>query len=169
MNQKEQIAFGVQFFESNNWKPFPFQLKTWKHYLKGYNGIVNAATGSGKTYSLIVPILIEFLSKYKDQDRDSLPTNNGLQAIWLTPIKALAKEIQISGQEAAAAMGIDWRIEIRTGDTSSSQRTKQRKKPPEILITTPESLHLLLASNQYQEIFKNLKVVVADEWVSLQP
>ena len=167
MNQKEQIAFGVQFFESNNWKPFPFQLKTWKHYLKGYNGIVNAATGSGKTYSLIVPILIEFLSKYKDQDRDSLPTNNGLQAIWLTPIKALAKEIQISGQEAAAAMGIDWRIEIRTGDTSSSQRTKQRKKPPEILITTPESLHLLLASNQYQEIFKNLKVVVADEWHEL--
>ncbi|MFT6810514.1 MAG: ATP-dependent Lhr-like helicase [Saprospiraceae bacterium] len=165
MKHKEQIGLGVAFFEVKGWKPFPFQLKTWKHYLKGYNGIVNAATGSGKTYSLIVPIMIEFLAQH--HKKESLPTNNGLQAIWLTPIKALAKEIQAAAQEAASLMGIDWRIEIRTGDTSSSQRAKQRKKPPEILITTPESLHLLLATNKYESIFKNLKVIVADEWHEL--
>ncbi len=165
MTRKEQIAIGTNWFESKGWTTFPFQLKTWKAYLQNKNGIVNAATGSGKTYALIVPILLEFLKQHHKKDK--LPTKNGLQAIWISPIKALTKEIQSAAQEAASAFGIDWNIGIRTGDTPTNERTKQKKNPPEILITTPESLHLLLATVGYEDIFKNLKVIIADEWHEL--
>ncbi len=165
MTRKEQIAIGTQFFEQRGWTPFPFQLAAWKAYLQGKSGIVNASTGSGKTYSLIVPIIVEFLAKHHKKKK--LPINNGLQAIWITPIKALAKEIKVSAESAAEAMGVTWNIAIRTGDTSSYERTKQKKKPPEILITTPESLHLLLAVPKYEEMFKNLQTIVADEWHEL--
>ena len=165
MTRKEQIELGEKWFAAQGWTPFKFQTDTWKSYLQGKSGIVNAATGSGKTYALIVPILLEFLEKNKN--KKVLPTNNGLQAIWITPIKALAKEIKISGERAAEALGIDWKIAIRSGDTPTSERAKQKKKPPEILITTPESLHLLLSSVGYEENFKNLNVLVADEWHEL--
>lgn len=165
MTQKEQIARAEKWFASRGWTPFPFQIDTWNTYLRGKSGIVNAATGSGKTYSLIVPIMLEFLAKHQQQK--VLPTDNGLQAIWITPIKALAKEIKLAGEQAAEAFGLNWQIAIRTGDTSSAERTRQKKKPPEILITTPESLHLLLAGKDHEELFKGLQVLVADEWHEL--
>lgn len=165
MTQKELLKIGTDWFEQKDWTPFPFQIKTWKNYLRGKSGIVNAATGSGKTYALIVPIILEFLKAH--QKKKTLPTKNGLQAIWITPIKALAKEIKFSGEQAAEALGVDWKIAIRTGDTPSSERTKQKKNPPEVLITTPESLHLLLATNGYEKLFSTLKVIVADEWHEL--
>jgi len=165
MTRKEQIELGTKWFEAKAWTPFPFQINTWKAYLQGKNGVVNAATGSGKTLSLIVPIMLEFLAKHANKKK--LPTSNGLQAIWISPIKSLTKEIKFSAEQAAEALGIDWKIAIRTGDTPSNERTKQKKNPPEILITTPESLHLLLATVGYQDIFKNLKVIVADEWHEL--
>lgn len=165
MKRSQQLHIATQWFSDQGWTPFKFQVDTWKRYWQGKNGIVNAATGSGKTYALILPILVEFLSTH--QNKNSLPTQNGLQAIWITPIKALAKEIQGAAQRAATDLGINWEIAIRTGDTSSSERAKQKKQPPEILITTPESLHLLIAQRHHEEIFKNLKVLVADEWHEL--
>jgi len=165
MTRKQQIELGTKWFEQKGWAPFPFQVAAWKAHLQGKNGIVNASTGSGKTYSLIVPILLEFLAKH--HKKKVLPIDNGLQAIWITPIKALAKEIKLSAENAAEGMGINWKIGIRTGDTSTSERTKQKKKPPEILITTPESLHILLATPEYETIFKNLSTFVADEWHEL--
>ena len=163
MGRKEQLALGEQWFQRKGWTPFPFQLASWRAYLQGKNGIVNAATGSGKTYALLVPILLEFLAE-KSQNSAA---ENGLRAIWISPIKSLTKEIYASAQEAAEALGVNWKIGIRTGDTSSSERAKQKRKPPEILITTPESLHLLLATTGYEDYFQRLKVVVADEWHEL--
>ncbi len=165
MTRSEQLHIATQWFSDQGWEPFKFQTDTWKRYWQGKSGIVNAATGSGKTYSLIIPILIEFLSEHRGKDR--LPIQNGLQAIWITPIKALAKEIQSSAQRAANDLGIEWDIGIRTGDTSSSDRAKQKKNPPELLITTPESLHLMIAQRHHEDIFKNIKVLVADEWHEL--
>ncbi|MFK8103900.1 MAG: ligase-associated DNA damage response DEXH box helicase [Saprospiraceae bacterium] len=165
MTRKEQIALATAWFTQKNWTAFPFQVSTWKAYLQGKSGIVNAATGSGKTLALIVPILLEFLEKHANKKK--LPTNNGLQAIWISPIKALTKEIKFAAETAAEALGVNWKIAIRTGDTPTNERSKQKKSPPEILITTPESLHLLLATNGYEDIFKNLKVIVADEWHEL--
>ena len=164
MTNTELIKIAQVWFEQKDWQPFPFQLETWKHYLNGSHGLVNAPTGSGKTYSLIIPILLEFM---RDNTKDLKKEKNGLQAIWITPIRALTKEIQSAAQRAANDLGLNWQIAIRSGDTKSSERTRQKKNPPEILITTPESLHLLLASKGYPKLFKNLKTVVVDEWHEL--
>lgn len=158
------IEVGKQWFEKRGWEAFPFQVETWQAYLQGQSGLVNAPTGSGKTYSLLMPIVLEFLQQYPDYKTRK---NNGLRAIWLTPIRALAKEIELSAQRLVDSMELPWQVGVRSGDTSLKDRTKQKTKPPEILITTPESLHLLLAQKGYPEFFKDLKVMVADEWHEL--
>lgn len=156
------IRPGLEWFQKNGWAPFEFQLEAWTAYLNGKHGLVNAPTGSGKTYSLMVPILLEYL-----RDNPKKPKNSSLQAIWITPIRALSKEIEHAAKRAIEGMDLPWRVGVRTGDTKTTQRAKQREKPPELLITTPESLHLLIASKGYAEFFKNVKVVVADEWHEL--
>jgi len=156
------IEKGVQWFSDQGWKVFPFQQQTWEAYLSGKSGLINAPTGSGKTYSILMPILLESLhTKKKDTP------SSGLQAIWITPIKALAKEILLSSERAIIGLDMDWRVEVRTGDTTATQRQKQIANPPQILITTPESLHLLLASKHYKKIFGNLRTMIVDEWHEL--
>jgi ATP-dependent Lhr-like helicase len=164
MSGEGLIGLAERWFRERGWKPFPFQYEAWKAYLAGQSGLVNAPTGSGKTYSLVIPILLEFISKHPDysQRKDS-----GIQAIWVTPIRALAKEIELSAQRAIDGLGLQWKVGVRSGDTSLKERQKQKAKPPEFLITTPESLHLLLAQKGYAHIFSNLKVLVADEWHEL--
>ncbi len=157
-NRSNQVNIANRWFSEQGWKPFSFQTTTWQAFLDGKSGLVNAPTGSGKTYSLMVPILLE---GQKDD------VKHGLQALWITPIRALAKEIQNAGKQAIDAFGLPWRIETRTGDTKSSIRQRQKKKPPQVLITTPESVHLLLATPGYPDLFKHLKTVVVDEWHEL--
>lgn len=158
------IARGETWFAEQGWTPFPFQREAWEAHLSGYHGLVNAPTGSGKTYSLGLPILLDFLRKHADTPGKA---DNGLQAIWITPIRALTREIQGALQRAADDLGLNWRVAIRSGDTSSAERQKLKRKPPEILITTPESLHLLLASKHYERYFKDLSTIVIDEWHEL--
>jgi ATP-dependent Lhr-like helicase len=160
----EYLKIGKKWFESKGWTPFPFQLETWESYLSGESGLVNAPTGSGKTYSLIVPVILEFIRDNPDYKKKK---NNGLQAIWITPIRALSKEIELSSKRAVEEMDLPWKIGVRSGDTSVKERARQKEKPPEILITTPESLHLLLAQKGYEDFFRSLKVVIADEWHEL--
>jgi len=152
------------WFDSKGWKPFPFQYQAWQAYLSGQSGLVNAPTGSGKTYSLVVPILLEFMAQHSDFANKK---NNGLQAIWITPIRALAKEIELSATRAIAALGLNWSVAVRSGDTTTTERAQQKSKPPEFIIITPESLHLLLAQKGYADFFSQLKAVVADEWHEL--
>lgn len=147
------------WFERKSWKPFDFQRQTWVHYLDGRHGILNAPTGSGKTYALLVPVLLEALGNKE--------ATTGLQAIWVTPIRALAREIQSAAQEAMQGLGLSWEAAIRTGDTGASERMRQKKNAPGLLITTPESLHLLLASKGYPAYFRHLKAVICDEWHEL--
>ncbi len=148
-------ARAEKWFASNQWKVFPFQYSAWEHFNTGFNGIVNAPTGSGKTYSLMLPIL------------EHIEPQKGLQAIWITPIRALSKEILQSTEKAAAGLGLDIRVAIRTGDTSTKDKTRLKKSPPHILITTPETIHLLLAQKGYAAYFKHLKAIVMDEWHEL--
>ena len=157
-NTEASINIAEKWFASQGWTPFEFQLSAWRAVLAGKSGLVNAPTGSGKTYSLMVPILLEGLRQ---------GNKKGLQAIWITPIRALAKEIKYAGQRAIEALGLNWRIEIRTGDTKTPTRLRQIKNPPQILITTPESVHLLLATRNYPVFFGQLKMVVVDEWHEL--
>jgi ATP-dependent Lhr-like helicase len=158
------IFIGEGWFKARQWKPFPFQREAWQAYLEGKCGLVNAPTGSGKTYSLLMPILLEFIRDNPDYKKKK---NNGLQAIWITPIRALSKEIELSAQRLVDGLELPWKVGVRSGDTSLKERERQKNKPPEFLITTPESLHLLLAQKGYPEFFRNLKVVVADEWHEL--
>ncbi len=139
------------------WKPFPFQTQTWQAYADGYSGLVNAPTGSGKTYSLLLPAMLQA----------SQSKGSGIKVIWISPIRALTKEIEGSCQRAIEALGLDITVEIRSGDTSQSQRKKQKDKPPTILITTPESLHVLMAAKGYTKYFKRLECIVVDEWHEL--
>ncbi len=165
MNEQTVIKVAQDWFASRGWQPFPFQEESWQAYLEGYSGLVNAPTGSGKTYSLLMPILLDFIRRHPDDYRSR--KKNGLQAIWLTPIRALAKEIQASAQRAIDGLGLEWQVAMRTGDTSTSERARQKRNAPEILITTPESLHLLIASKGYATYFKYLQAVVVDEWHEL--
>jgi ATP-dependent Lhr-like helicase len=162
---KLNLDKGIEWFRQNDWTPFAFQTDAWRAYLEGNHGLVNAPTGSGKTYSLVIPLLLEFIRDHPSNYRSK--KNAGLQAIWITPIKALAKEIELSAKRAIEGFDLSWRVGIRSGDTSASQKTKQKEKPPELLITTPESLHLLLTHQHYEDYFKDVKVIVADEWHEL--
>ncbi|MBR9919744.1 MAG: ligase-associated DNA damage response DEXH box helicase [Bacteroidetes bacterium] len=160
---KKLVKKGTDWFKSKGWKPFPFQKESWTTYLQGKSGLVNAPTGTGKTYSLVIPVLLEGLAEQEKTGK----TPKGLRAVWITPIRALTRDIQKAAQEAATALQLDWQVSIRTGDTKSHDRRKQIQKAPQILITTPESLHLLLATKNYPNYFKNLKTVIVDEWHEL--
>jgi ATP-dependent Lhr-like helicase len=164
MKQSELISIAEDWFQSKNWKSFPFQQKTWKAFLDGKHGLLNAPTGSGKTYALWVPIVLQYLKENPDYKTNH---KKGLKAIWITPLRALSVEIQQAAQRFADDLGTGLTVGIRTGDTSQSERAKQKRQMPDLLITTPESLMLLLASKGYEKTFKNLTAIVVDEWHEL--
>lgn len=164
MNHKDQISLATSWFSKNNWTPFPFQIKTWKAFLDGKHGLLNAPTGSGKTYALWIPIVLQYL---KDNPNYKTKHTKGLKAIWITPLRALSVEIQQAAQRFADDLGTGLTVGIRSGDTSQSERAKQKRQMPDLLITTPESLMLLLASKGYDKTFKDLTAIVVDEWHEL--
>ena len=134
-------------------------------YLEGYSGLLNAPTGSGKTFALFLPFLADFINKHPD--RWQTQTNNGLLMLWITPLRALTNDIKKAMQEACDEIGLPWKIMTRTGDTSAAEKQALKKKLPEVLLTTPESLHLMMAQKEYPNLFKSLQVVVIDEWHEL--
>ena len=158
MIRDPNIRQGEATFHRAGWTPFPFQLEAWAAYAEGCSGLVNAPTGNGKTYSLLIPILF---------DIDSRKTNDGVRALWISPIRALAREIESSALRIIRQENLRVTVGIRTGDTTSKDRQKQSIKPPDILITTPESLHLMIATRNHERIFAHLDCVVADEWHEL--
>ena len=164
MKQAELISIAEDWFQSKNWKSFTFQRKTWKAFLDGKHGLLNAPTGSGKTYALWVPIVLQYLKENPDYKTKH---KKGLKAIWITPLRALSVEIQQAAQRFADDLGIGLTVGIRTGDTSQSERAKQKRQMPDLLITTPESLMLLLASKGYDKTFITLTAIVVDEWHEL--
>lgn len=164
LNKKQAFELAKNWFTDQGWKPFPFQKKTWEAYLKGQNGLLNAPTGSGKTYALWVPIVLEYLRNNQDYKTKK---KKGLKALWITPLRALSVEIQRASQRFADEMCSGMTVGIRTGDTPQKIRQRQKRKMPDLLITTPESLHLLLASKNYDKAFANLEAVVVDEWHEL--
>src|SRR5690554_6223337 len=164
MKQSEIISIAEGWFKSKDWKPFPFQQKTWKAFLEGKHGLLNAPTGSGKTYALWIPIVLQYI---KDNPDYKTKHTKGLKAIWITPLRALSVEIQQAAQRFADDLETGLTVGIRSGDTSQSERAKQKRQMPDLLITTPESLMLLLASKGYDKTFKDLTSLVVDEWHEL--
>ncbi len=164
MKTQELFNIAEIWFKDQGWKPFPFQKKTWMAFLDGYHGLLNAPTGSGKTYALWFPIVLNYIRQnpnYKDKHK------KGLKAIWITPLRALSQEIKQSAERVTRDLDTQLTVGIRTGDTSTGERAKQRKIMPDLLITTPESLQLLLATKGYAAIFKDCTAIVIDEWHEL--
>ena len=127
--------------------------------------MVNAPTGCGKTFSVFLGALINFINQYPADYKKI--KHSGLQLLWITPLRALAKDIGRAMEEVINELELHWKIGIRNGDTDTKERARQKKQMPEILIITPESLHLLLAQKGYTEIFKSLKIIAIDEWHEL--
>ena len=153
------------WLEAKSFRPFLFQQQTWQYITEGKSGLVNAPTGCGKTFSVFLGSLIDFINHHPDDYKTT--KNIGLQLLWITPLRALAKDIGRAMEEVIIELGLSWKVAIRNGDTSMGERAKQKRQMPEVLIITPESLHLLLAQKGYPEIFKSLKIIAVDEWHEL--
>lgn len=154
-----------EWFDSRGWEVFPFQQKVWDAFVEGKNGLLNAPTGSGKTFALWMPNLIKWIDEHPDDYQEK--ADNGLKVLWITPLRALAKDIEKALQQSVDEMNISWEIGRRTGDVSQSIKQKQNRKMPEVLVTTPESVHILMAQKNYERHFRNLDAVVVDEWHEL--
>lgn len=146
-----------QWFKQSNWQPYDFQVNTWDAIGKGYSGLLNAPTGFGKTYAIWFGVLQQYYKKQKA----------GIHCLWITPLRALSKEIYMATERVSDGLGLSYTIGLRSGDTSLKERTAQKKKMPNGLITTPESVHLLIAAKGYNDTFKNLQFVIIDEWHEL--
>jgi len=160
MSAPKHTLAARQWFKSKGWRAYDFQKDCWQHVLNEKSGLLNAPTGSGKTYALALGILLKAM-------REKDGAQAGLRAIWITPIRALAKDIQQAVNEASIALGLNWNIAIRTGDTSATERQRQKRNTPQFLITTPESLHLMLAQKEASVVFGNMHTIVVDEWHEL--
>lgn len=155
----------LDWLNKNERQPFAFQTATWQHILNGQNGLVNAPTGCGKTYAVFLGAIIQFIN---DNPKNYLSKkNSGLQLLWITPLRALAKDIARAMNEVIEQLGMQWKVGIRNGDTDLKERAQQKKQLPEVFIITPESLHLLLAQKNYPDIFTSLKIIAVDEWHEL--
>eukprot|EP01030_Chromulinospumella_sphaerica_P007376 gene7376-7217_t len=132
---------------------------TWQAIADGYSGVLNAPTGYGKTYAIWFGVLQHYFSQPK--------AAAGLHCLWISPLRALSKDIHQATERVSADLKLPYSIGLRTGDTSTAERAKQKKAMPHALITTPESVHLLLAQKGYTELFRNLAFVVIDEWHEL--
>ncbi|NPA08842.1 MAG: ligase-associated DNA damage response DEXH box helicase [Chlorobi bacterium] len=140
--------------------PFKFQVDTWQKFENGYSGMVIAPTGFGKTFSVFLALLTHFLNHPEKYGK-------GLKMIWITPLRSLSKDIAKAMQEAIDEIGLYWTVGVRNGDIDPKVRQQQVKNMPEILVVTPESLHLLLGQKNHERFFKELKTIVVDEWHEL--
>lgn len=141
---------------SKGWKPFAFQREVWRHITEGRSGLLHATTGAGKTLAV-------WLGALQALAHDEAP----LSVLWVTPMRALSHDTLLALQEAAAALAPDWTLAARTGDTASGERAAQQRRWPTALVTTPESLSLMLARADAPDILRRVRLVVVDEWHEL--
>lgn len=167
MKLQNTIGYKViqQWLAGKGLQAFPFQEEAWEHITAGKSGLVNAPTGFGKTFSVFLGAVIHFINEHPNDYQKK--SKNGLQLLWITPLRALGKDIARAMEEVIQELGMQWKVGIRNGDTNMSERQKQKRQMPEAFVITPESLHLLLAQKGYPEVFKTLKLIAADEWHEL--
>ncbi|HUP89944.1 MAG TPA: DEAD/DEAH box helicase, partial [Longimicrobiales bacterium] len=177
-----EIAQAEDWFSTRGWSPFAFQREVWSAYLRGESGLIHAATGTGKTLAAWWGPLLEWKA---EQLRDAAVQASGgpprprvrrksarssapaLRVLWITPLRALAADTLEALSMPVQDLGIPWTLESRTGDTTAAMRARQSRRLPTALVTTPESLCLLLTHDNAPEIFGDLRAVIVDEWHEL--
>ena len=170
-----------KWFATRGWTPSVFQRAVWQAMAKGQSGLLHATTGSGKTYAVWLGILMRFMavgqvitgqSAIKSVAVKAAVVAAPLTVIWLTPMRALAADTLGALQLALNAVQADglfkpWTLGARSGDTAASERSAQNKRLPTVLVTTPESLTVLLSRADARDALGSVKVVVVDEWHEL--
>ncbi len=145
------------WFAARGWRVFPFQREVWDAHAAGESGLLHCTTGAGKTYAVWFAALREALEHPR----------SGLQVLWITPLRALAADTENALAEPLAGLGLPWTVARRTGDTSGHARKKIADRPPHALVTTPESLAVLLSQPAFAPHFASLRMIVVDEWHEL--
>jgi len=146
------------WFTARNWAPRPHQLALLQRSAEGGSTLLVAPTGAGKTLAGFLPSLVELSRLPPGAERP-----HALHTLYISPLKALAVDVARNVEGPAREMGLPVRIETRTGDTPAARRQRQRAKPPDILLTTPEQASLLIASEHARAFFQDLKTVIIDE------
>ncbi len=147
------------WFADRHWKPFRFQQDVWAAYAAGKSGLIHAPTGLGKTLAAWLGPVAFALTKP--------PGKPGLRVLWITPLRALAVDTTQSLREPLKRLGLQWDVEMRTGDTSQKIRAQLKKRLPEALVTTPESLSVMLSYPDAAARMAGLEAVIVDEWHEL--
>ncbi len=148
------------WLDARGWSLLPFQRECIRAYLAGASGLVHSATGTGKT-------LAAWLGPLLEARQEAPATAPRARVLWITPLRALANDLVTNLNATAAALGLAWTVEQRTGDTGAGVRARQRRQLPSALVTTPESLSLLLSYPDTLRQLTNVRAVVVDEWHEL--
>ncbi|WP_146520899.1 ligase-associated DNA damage response DEXH box helicase [Stieleria varia] len=156
-----------RYFESTGRKPFRFQRDAWRAYQNGHSGLVHSATGTGKTLAVWIGPLLKWIRENPDRSQWNPKHPPPLKVLWVTPLRALAGDTENSLRQPLDALEIPWRLESRTGDSKASVKARQLKRLPTAMITTPESLSLMLTHEKLLSQLSGLEAVVVDEWHEL--
>jgi ATP-dependent helicase Lhr and Lhr-like helicase len=156
----DTVSDAEAWFARRAWQPFAFQREVWAAMAAGRSGMLHATTGAGKTYAVAFGALARGPA---DGSRSAPP----LGVIWMTPMRALAADTLKALQAPLADLKPGWTGGLRTGDTTSAERARQDKRWPTVLVTTPESLSLMLTREAAQAELRGVHTVVVDEWHEL--
>ena len=148
----------IDWFSARGWAPRAHQLRVLEHAERRESVLLISPTGGGKTLAGFLPSLAEITER---------GSGNGIHTLYISPLKALAVDIARNLEAPIAEMGLPVTVETRTGDTPHSKRVRQRQKPPDILITTPEQVSLLAADPHAAHLLKGLRTVILDELHSM--
>lgn len=162
MSANEAGARAAAWMAGRGWQPFAFQQEVWQAVDQGRSGMLHATTGSGKTYAVWLGMLDALLRRHP-HGRGAEP----LRVVWLTPMRALASDTTKALTEPLRDLAPNWTIGLRTGDTPSAERARQDRRMPTVLVTTPESLTLMLTREHAREELSGVEYVVIDEWHEL--
>jgi ATP-dependent Lhr-like helicase len=157
-----------EWFEARRWQPFDFQRDVWAEVGRGASGLLHATTGAGKTWAVWFGALGAFATAEPVSRKRAPRTHpDPLTVLWITPMRALAADTARALQSSAAELAVPWSVGLRTGDTSSAERARQNRRMPSALVTTPESLTLILTRPDAREVLSHVRLVVVDEWHEL--
>ena len=156
------IARLRKWLDARGWTPWAFQERTWEAYAEGRSGLVHVPTGSGKTWAAWFGPLAQMLDDAAGGD----PLDT-VRVLHVSPLRAVGRDISGALEQPIAGLDVELRVGVRTGDTTPAERARQRKRLPPTLVTTPESLSLLLAQKDASRRFRDLQCVIVDEWHEL--